>query len=164
LRVNIRPYSEEWPLAFARIRESLRGALSARAQRIEHIGSTAVPGLDAKPVIDILLEIHDVTDFDVREILKHAGYHLVVDEPGHRMFRSSSHDVHLHVWQSSDAEIERHLLFRDRLRENNADRLFYAREKRRLATTEWPTQNDYAQAKSPVIAQILARARESRKP
>jgi GrpB-like predicted nucleotidyltransferase (UPF0157 family) len=66
------------------------------------------------------------------------------------MFGNTSHDVHLHVWQSGDAEIERHLRFRDR--------------KRRLAKMEWATQNDYAQAKSPVIDQILARARKSSKP
>ncbi len=76
------------------------------------------------------------------------------------MFRNTAHDVHLHVWQSGGAEIERHLLFRDWLRENDEDRILYEREKRRLAAMEWPTQNDYAQAKSPVIGEILARARE----
>lgn len=164
MRVVIHPYSENWPLEFLQAKERLYGALSGHAKRIEHIGSTAVPGLDAKPVIDILLESHDVSGGALRAALESIGYSLIVDEPGHRMFRNTSHDVHLHVWQSGDAEIERHLRFRDRLREHDEDRILYEREKRRLAAMEWATQNDYAQAKSPVIGQILARARESPKP
>ena len=79
------------------------------------------------------------------------------------MFRSGEGDVHLHLWQTGDPEIERHLLFRDWLRESAEDRLLYEREKHRLAALEWPTQDDYAQAKSPLIAEIAARARRSGK-
>jgi len=160
LRVIISRYNENWPLEFIQAKKRLRDALSGHAKRIEHIGSTAVPGLAAKPVIDILLEFHDVNDADLRAALEDIGYALIVDEPGHRMFRNTAHDVHLHVWQSGGAEIERHLLFRDWLRENDEDRILYEREKRRLAAMEWPTQNDYAQAKSPVSGEILARPRE----
>ncbi len=79
------------------------------------------------------------------------------------MFRPLDGGVHLHVWRSGEPEIERHLLFRDWLRKNDEDRLLYESEKYRLASQEWRTQDDYAQAKSPVIAEIMARARESRK-
>lgn len=79
------------------------------------------------------------------------------------MFRSPGADVHVHVWATGDPEIERHMLFRDWLRQSDEDRRLYEREKYRLASQEWPTQNDYAQAKTPVVSEILARARESRK-
>ena len=164
MRVIITPYDENWPLEFSRVKRRLCDRLGARAKRIEHIGSTAVPGLHAKPIVDVLLECHEATGTDLRAALEGIGYSLVVDEPGHHMFRNAAQDVHLHVWRSGDAEIERHLLFRDRLRENEEDRRRYEREKQRLATMEWPTQNDYAQAKSRVIGEILARARESPKP
>ncbi|HEX5275841.1 MAG TPA: GrpB family protein [Candidatus Rubrimentiphilum sp.] len=135
--------------------------LGPRIKRIEHIGSTAVPGLDAKPIIDILIEVENVADANTQACLVRAGFLLVVDEPGHRMFRSAFDDVHLHAWQSGDPEIERHILFREWLRSNEADRQLYETEKRRLAMQDWPSQNDYAQAKSPVINEILTRARNS---
>src|SRR5581483_1387263 len=131
-----------------------------RAIRIEHIGSTAVPGLDAKPIIDVLLEVDNVADAQVRAALEKRHFTLIVDETGHRMFRSPSHGAHLHVWQNGDTEMDRHLLFRDWLRQSDEDRQLYQRENRRLAAIEWPSQNDYAQAKSSVIAQIIGRAKE----
>ena len=79
------------------------------------------------------------------------------------MFRPPDGGVHLHAWQIGDPEIERHLLFRDWLRKNEEDQLLYEGEKYRLASLEWPVQDDYAQAKSPVIDEIVARARESSK-
>jgi GrpB-like predicted nucleotidyltransferase (UPF0157 family) len=102
-------------LDFILAKDRLRETLGGTAKRIEHIGSTAVPGLDAKPVIDILLEVDSLTDPFVEISLEKDAYSLIVEEPGHRMFRSAGHDVHVHIWQSGSSEIDRHLLFRDRL-------------------------------------------------
>jgi GrpB-like predicted nucleotidyltransferase (UPF0157 family) len=163
MRVRLATYSESWPTKFEQVHKQIQLALGTCAKRIEHIGSTAVPGLAAKPVIDILLELDNITNPTVHEALAGGGFAPVVEEPGHRMFRSPDRDVHVHAWPTGDPEVQRHLLFRDWLRSNEADRRLYEMEKRRLAALEWPTQNDYAQAKSPIINEILARARESRK-
>lgn len=127
--------------------------------RIEHIGSTAVPGLAAKPVIDILVEVKSVKDPILQAALEQANFTLIVDEPGHRMFRFTNRAAHVHLWRTGDPEIRRHLLFRDWLRTNGDAQSVYEAEKRRLAARDWPTQNDYAQAKSPVIDAILKRAK-----
>jgi GrpB-like predicted nucleotidyltransferase (UPF0157 family) len=126
--------------------------------RIEHIGSTAVPGLAAKPIIDVLVTVADVED-EPRYLpaLQRAGYLLRVREPGHRMVRTPELDVHVHVWSEQDPAATAHLAFRNRLRSNTADRDLYAATKRRLAQQDWPTMNHYAQAKSDVIMQILGR-------
>lgn len=163
MRVRLATYSECWPTKFEQVHQHIHRALGTHAKRIEHIGSTAVPGLAAKPVIDILLELDDIANPAVHEMLAGIDLAPVVEEPGHRMLRSTDRDVHVHAWRAGDSEIERHILFRDWLRSNEADRRLYEAEKRRLAALEWPSQNDYAQAKSPIINEILARARESRK-
>lgn len=90
--------------------------------------------------------------------LVRAGYELRVREPGHRMLRTPTRDVHLHVWQTSSPEIERVLRFRDRLRASPQARSAYARLKRELATVDWEDMNYYADAKSDLIAAILAEA------
>ena len=163
MRVRLDRSSDEWPLKYERVSQQIGRVLGVRAKRVEHIGSTAVPGLDAKPIVDILLELDDVDDQDIHQALAGIGLAPIVDEPGHRMFRTAAGDVHVHLWASDDSEIERHILFRDWLRENEMDRRLYKREKYRLAAMEWPTQNDYAEAKTPVINEIVARARESRR-
>lgn len=161
MRVEIVSHATFGVEKYRECQEIITEALGPKIKRIEHIGSTAVPGLDAKPVVDILIEVDRVADPYIGRRLDGVGFSLAVDEDGHRMFRSASGDVHVHAWQSGDGEIERHVLFRDRLRSNEADRLLYETEKRRLAAQDWPTQNDYAQAKSPVINEILARAKLS---
>lgn len=147
-----------WPQRFERERERIAGALGALALRIEHIGSTAVPGLWAKPVIDVLVEAADPLDERLRERLESAGYALRVDEPGHRMFRTQAMDVHVHLWREGSDDVARHLLFRDRLRASPEDRDLYERVKRELAEQRWNDRNEYAEAKSPVIAEIVRRA------
>jgi GrpB-like predicted nucleotidyltransferase (UPF0157 family) len=150
-----------WPSRFEEHRARIAGALGPLALRIEHVGSTSVPGLAAKPIVDVLVAVDDVTSVDapaVRDRLAAAGYELRVDEPGHRMFRTAAHDVHLHVWPATGDDVRRHLLFRDHLRTSAPDRARYEAVKRTLATRDWDDMNDYAEAKSPVIAEITARA------
>jgi len=118
----------------------------------------AVPGLAAKPILDMLVTVSDVEDDALLEPLQAAGYELRVREPGHRMFRTPARDVHVHLWGAGDAEVARILGFRDRLRSSRADREEYERLKRELASREWEDMNAYADAKGPLIEAILARA------
>jgi GrpB-like predicted nucleotidyltransferase (UPF0157 family) len=158
----ITDYDSTWPTRFQRELARLRRALGATAVRIEHIGSTAVPGLAAKAVIDVLVAVEDLeNESTLLPTLEAAGYQLRVREPGHRMFRTPERDVHVHVWADSDPEVVRHLTFRDRLRRSPEDRAEYEQLKRDLATQEWDDMNQYADAKSELIAEILRRAESS---
>jgi len=159
--VVIVEYSEDWPRRYDAERARLAGALGARALRIEHVGSTSVPGLAAKPIVDIVVAVHDVDDEDAyRGALVDAGYVLRVREAGHRMFRTPARDVHVHLWNEGDPEVDDLLLFRDWLRIDAADRARYERLKRELATREWHDMNGYADAKGPLVNEIKTRARE----
>ena len=155
-------YDPAWPARFEAERERLRAALGERARRIDHIGSTAVPGLAAKPIVDILVEIDRFEeDAGYCESLQAAGYELRVQETNHRMFRTPARDVHVHIWPAGSEDVARHLVFRDWLRCHPEDRRLYERTKRELAARPWPDMNYYAEAKGPVIGEILARARSS---
>ena len=160
--VRVVPYDPAWPERFEAQRRRLRAALGDRAGRIEHIGSTAVPGLAAKPIIDILVEIDDLED-DAGYVpsLAVVGYVLRVREPDHRMFRTPARDVHVHIWPSGSDDVRRHLTFRDWLRFHPEDRQLYERTKQELAVRSWPDMNYYAEAKTPVIEEIMTRARSS---
>ena len=156
-QVVIVDYDPAWPARFERERDRVRRALGASADRIEHIGSTAVPGLAAKPIIDVLVAVADPDDDAlIVAAMEAAGYELRVREPGHRMFRTPARDVHVHIRSERDPELLRHLSFRDRLRRSPDDRLAYQRLKRELATRDWDDINEYAEAKGPFIAAVLA--------
>ena len=156
-RVRLSPYRPEWAERFAAERERIAAALGPAAERIEHVGSTSVPGLDAKPIVDILVAVADPADPGVGSALEAAGYVLRVDEERHRMFRTPERDVHVHLWVAGTDDVTRHLEFRDRLRASEADRRAYSELKHRLAEREWADINDYADAKGALIAEILAR-------
>ena len=137
--------------------------LGIGALRLEHAGSTSVPGLAAKPVIDIVLVVADSSDeIAYSPALESAGYALRVREPNwfeHRLFKGPDTNINLHVFSAGCPEIERMLIFRDWLRSNAADRELYARNKRALAQTEWEDVQNYADAKTAVVQEILGRAR-----
>jgi GrpB-like predicted nucleotidyltransferase (UPF0157 family) len=159
--IVIAAYDPAWPARFEHERVTIAGALGATVIAIEHIGSTSVPGLAAKPIVDVLVTVADVDDEDAYlPALEQAGYGLRVRERGHRMFRTPRRDVHVHVWAATDPEVRRYLLFRDRLRADADDRARYEALKRGLAEREWDEMNDYAQAKSALVEEILARAEE----
>jgi len=159
-RVVLAAYDPRWPARFSARATELRGVLGDRARLIEHIGSTAVPGLAAKPVIDIVVAIDDVDDERAYiPALERVGYELRVREPDHRCFRGGAEDpVNLHCYPPGHPEIRKYLLLRDHLRSHPADRDLYERTKRELATRPWRDMNYYAEAKGPVISDILARA------
>ena len=155
-------YDPAWPERFRGEETKIRAALGEAAIAIEHIGSTSVPGLPAKPIVDILLVVEDSgEEASYLPALEEAGYVLRVREPDfheHRMFRTPEKDVHLHVYSAGSPEIERYLLLRDRLRENGEERDLYVRTKRELARRDWPSMQHYAEAKTEVIEGIIARA------
>jgi GrpB-like predicted nucleotidyltransferase (UPF0157 family) len=156
--VEIVDYSPTWTQRFETERHRIETALGSTARRIEHIGSTAVPDLAAKPIVDIMITVDDVDDeSSYRERLEDLGYVLRVREPGHRMFRTPARDLHVHLWPAGGADERRHLLFRDRLRSHPADRADYERTKRSLAG-HYRDMNHYAQAKTEVIESILRKA------
>lgn len=151
-------YDPSWPVRFQDERAKIMAALGAEAIRIEHIGSTAVPALAAKPIIDVLATVADIEDQPrYLPALQRAGYVLRVREPGHRMVRTPELDVHVHIWPDVAPAVTRYLAFRNRLRSSIADRDLYATTKRRLAQQDWPTMDHYAYAKDDVILQILSR-------
>jgi len=160
--IALADYDPDWPVLFAREAARIRAALGGRAVRVEHAGSTAVPGLAAKPIIDIVLAVPDSSDEPAYvPALEAAGYVLRAREPGwfeHRMFKGPDTDINLHVFTAGGAEIDRMLLFRDRLRNHDGDRDAYLQVKRDLAKRTWRHVQHYADAKTAIVDQIIARA------
>ena len=130
--------------------------------RLEHAGSTSVPGLPAKPILDLILGVDDPADEPAYvPPLEGAGFALRIREPDwfeHRMLRRTDPVVNLHVFASDSPEIDRILAFRDRLRSHPDERARYAETKRDLAARDWVYLQDYADAKSEVVEAIVARA------
>ncbi len=161
--VQIVDYDPQWPRLFEREAERVRTALGERALMLEHVGSTSVPGLAAKPRIDMLLVVADSADEPAYvPALEKAGYVLHIREPDwyeHRMFKGPDTDINLHVLSLGCEEIERMLLFRDWLRRSDDDRRLYERTKRGLARRNWKYGQNYADAKTVVVEEIIARAR-----
>jgi GrpB-like predicted nucleotidyltransferase (UPF0157 family) len=162
-RVTLVDYDPAWPERFARERKRIRDALGERAVLVEHAGSTSVPGMAAKPIVDIVLAVPDPTaEADYVPALEAIGYGLHLREPGwheHRLLTPADRSVNLHVFAAGSSEIARMLRFRDRLRASPEDFDLYLATKRELAAREWRSTQDYADAKDPVVAEILTRAR-----
>jgi GrpB-like predicted nucleotidyltransferase (UPF0157 family) len=156
-------HDRAWADEYAEHEARVRAAVGEHAVAVEHIGSTSVPGLAAKPIIDVLLTVPDITaEEDYLEPLLAAGYVLRVREPGHRLVRTEQRDVHLHVLEPDDPAAGDYLLLRDHLRVDPEDRHLYESTKRELVTREWSDMNAYADAKTAVIEEIKQRARSAR--
>jgi GrpB-like predicted nucleotidyltransferase (UPF0157 family) len=159
-RIELRDCDAAWPLWYEREKARIRSALGDRVIRIEHVGSTAVPGLLAKPIIDITLEVPDsANEREYVSDLEAAGYVLRIREPEwfeHRLLKGA--DANVHVFAAGCAEVNQMLVFRDWLRANPGDRELYAATKRELAARDWKYGQQYADAKTPVIREITARA------
>jgi GrpB-like predicted nucleotidyltransferase (UPF0157 family) len=160
--VTLVEYDPAWPHLFDREATRIRDALGAQVLQLEHVGSTSVPGLAAKPRIDMLLAVIDSSDEGAyAPPLAAKGYVLRIREPDwyeHRVFKGPDTAVNLHVFTTGCPEIERMLRFRDHLRRDDADRWLYQRTKRELAARRWTYTQQYADAKTPVIEEILGRA------
>jgi GrpB-like predicted nucleotidyltransferase (UPF0157 family) len=160
--IELADYDVEWPRLFEREAARIRSALGPKALQVEHVGSTSVPGLAAKPIVDIDLVVADSSDEDayVPE-LEAVGYVLRIREPDwfeHRLFKGPDTSVNVHTFSGGCTEVERMVSFRDWLRTHKDDRELYLRTKRELATREWKYVQNYADAKSAVVEEILARA------
>jgi GrpB-like predicted nucleotidyltransferase (UPF0157 family) len=155
-------YDPAWPAEFERQAARIRQALGPRALGVEHVGSTAVPGLAAKPRIDILLVVGASADeASYAPALESAGYTLCIREQDwheHRVFKGPDVDLNLHVLTIDCSDIERMLTFRDWLRAHSDERERYLQAKRELAARTWAYTQEYADAKGEVVEQILARA------
>jgi GrpB-like predicted nucleotidyltransferase (UPF0157 family) len=157
-------YDTAWPTLFAREERRIRSVLGDRVLRLQHTGSTSVPLLAAKPVIDITMLVADVNDEPVyRPDLEAAGYVLRISESepewyDHRVFKGPDTNINLHVFSDGCVEFERMVGFRDWLRAHEEDRDLYERTKRELIAREWKFVQNYADAKSAVVAEIIARA------
>jgi GrpB-like predicted nucleotidyltransferase (UPF0157 family) len=153
------PSDPDWPELYSTIRDGVLGALGPAARSIHHVGSTSVPGLAAKPVIDVVLTLEDPDDEDTYvPPLAVVGYEVAVREPDwyrHRCLKRSDPWVNLHVFPHGCPELDRMLRFRDRLRSDPTDRATYQAEKERLAVHRWDEVQQYADAKTDVVARIL---------
>ena len=160
--VALAEYDPEWPRLYEREAARIRGALGPKALRLEHVGSTSVPGLAAKPVIDIALVVADTRDEDAYvPSLEDAGYVLRIREPDcfeHRLFKGPDTNVNVHTFPEGCEEVDRMVGFRDWLRTHDDDRDLYLAAKRELAQREWRYVQNYADAKSAVVRDILARS------
>jgi GrpB-like predicted nucleotidyltransferase (UPF0157 family) len=160
--IEIREYDPEWPALYAREEARIRLILGDRAVRIEHAGSTSVPGLPAKPIVDIVLEVLDSAAEDAYiPDLEAAGYRLSIREPEwfeHRLCKGPDTNINLHIFSAGCEEVGAMLRFRDHLRSNDSDRELYAAAKRELAARDWTYVQQYADAKTAVVRDILARA------
>jgi GrpB-like predicted nucleotidyltransferase (UPF0157 family) len=158
-------YDERWAVLFRREADRILAALGEQALQVEHTGSTSVPGLAAKPIVDIVLVVADSADEAAYvPALEASGYVLRIREPDwfeHRLLKGPETSVNVHVFSRDCPEIERMLLFRDRLRGDDSDRELYERTKRELAQKEWKYTQHYADAKQDVVEEIIARAREA---
>ncbi|WP_245884662.1 GNAT family N-acetyltransferase [Glaciihabitans tibetensis] len=157
--LELHDYDERWPAVFADHAHRIRDALAASDSDVEHIGSTSVPGLAAKPIIDIAVTVNDLTaEGQYLDALGGVGYELRVREPGHRLMRTPERDVHVHIYERGDQAVTEYLVFRDHLRADADDRALYEETKRRLLAKDWDDMNAYADAKTDVISEIKSRA------
>lgn len=157
--IVLRAYDPSWPAQYLAQRQKIVEVLRGQRIAVEHVGSTAVPGLCAKPILDILLLVEDAgLETQYVPALEQAGYVLRIREPDwyqHRLLKKAKPAVHLHVFSMGCVEAQRMLRFRDWLRRHPEDRTRYADAKRRLAGQKWTYMQNYADAKSEIVAEIF---------
>lgn len=156
-------YDRQWPTLFAELGTRLRGALGEAALRIDHIGSTSVPGLSAKPVIDVQVSVSSFEPLEAyRGPLEELGFVLRAQNPDltKRYFREQPGErrTHIHVRRAGSWPEQFALLFRDYIRLHNDDAKRYAELKHRLAQQYRDDRGSYVEAKAPFIWEIMTRA------
>jgi len=151
-----------WPDLYEREAARVRALLGDRVRLLEHVGSTSVTGLPAKPIIDMVLGVADPSDEPAYvPLLEAGGYVLRIREPDwheHRVFKGPDTDVNLHVFAADSPEIVRMIAFRDRLRAHDEERARHEAAKRELAARDWTYVQQYADAKGEIVEVIIARA------
>ena len=164
LPIRIDPHDDGWRREFERRAAALSAALGPVAQRIDHIGSTAVPDLDAKPTIDIQISVDDVEDLDrYRSTIERIGYvfhERSLQETDHRFFSAPGRKAHLHICPAGSDWERRHILFRDYLRTHPDAVDRYADVKHQLAGRYRTERDQYADAKTEFIDAEMMTAEE----
>jgi GrpB-like predicted nucleotidyltransferase (UPF0157 family) len=151
--IRVVAYDQAWPRMFEDERDRIAAALGPPAVRIEHIGSTSVPGLAAKPWVDIQVEVSSLRPAAAFVApLRALGYRHHPDDDDHEFF--DRRPYHVHVCAADGAWARRHLAFRDLLRADPAARASYEREKLRLAAIH-DDVHAYTEAKTAVIRSLL---------
>lgn len=166
--IHLALYDPEWPAQYLMLANQIHDALGDKVLLLEHVGSTAVPGLSAKPIIDMVMAVADSADEPAYvPPLEQKGFVLRIRESDwfeHRLLKAPEIQGNLHVFSQGCDEIGRMLTFRDRLRWNEADRILYEKTKRELAGRTWRHTQGYADAKTQVVEEILGRALSSSAP
>jgi GrpB-like predicted nucleotidyltransferase (UPF0157 family) len=164
--ISLADYDPDWPVLYEREARRVREVIGDRVHLLEHVGSTSVPGLPAKPIIDMLLVVADSADEPAYvPSMEAGGYAVRIREPDweeHRLFKGPDTDINLHTFSVGSPEIARMLAFRDRLRTHDDERERYLQTKRELAARHWVYVQDYADAKGEVVEEIVARAMADR--
>ncbi|OCT16927.1 hypothetical protein A8709_16775 [Paenibacillus pectinilyticus] len=160
---KIAKHDPQWKQEFVDLASKLRDSMGDQAIRIDHVGSTSVLGLDAKPIIDIKLSVRDIEDIlSYRGKIEKVGFILREDNPDQtkRYFREvpGNRRVHLHVRQAGSFSEQLNLLFRDYLRDHPADCLRYAEEKHRLFELFKNDRSSYVDGKAPIVWDIIHKA------
>ena len=162
--VNLTPYDSTWPLEFEAEAGRITRALDGLPLRLEHIGSTSIPGLSAKPVIDILAgRPGNIPGSSYVAAFKQLGYDHkgAYGIPGRNYFRRGSPRTHhVHMFSTSSEAWEEHLLFRDYLRAHPEIAREYETIKRELAVQFINDKENYTDAKGPFVRSIVRRARD----
>lgn len=168
MKIELEPYNPEWPGKFNEIKDLFYSSFGNKIAGMEHIGSTSVPGLGAKPIIDVLLGVNRLSDAeDIIPNMEHLGYEYVFKYedimPERRYFVKYNHDSqksihHIHSVEINSEFWNRHLLFRDYLRIHPEARDEYWELKKRLAAIDWEDKLGYTDAKTDFIRNIEKKA------
>jgi GrpB-like predicted nucleotidyltransferase (UPF0157 family) len=164
-KVQVVPHDPRWREAFAAEAEHVAAALGPNAVAVHHVGSTAIPGIHAKPIIDLLVEVRDLAELDARSAaMESLGYQVMGEYglPGRRYFRKDdlegTRTHHVHVFRAGSAEAERHLAFRDYMIAHPADAQRYGELKQKLAAEHPWSMDAYMDGKDAFIKEMERRA------
>ncbi len=159
--VELVDHDPSWAELFEAEKGRISGIFDGRAVAVEHIGSTSVPDLCAKPIVDVLVGLRDLelSEGEI-EAMRALGYQYLGEygRPGRLFFRKEPRTHHVHVVAHAGEHWERQLMFRDALRTDADERRRYDEFKRRLAAEGHP-RDVYTELKTPFIREIEARAR-----
>jgi GrpB-like predicted nucleotidyltransferase (UPF0157 family) len=168
-KVEVVPYRPTWRDAFETEAKSVSNGLGKNVVAIHHIGSTAIPNICAKPIIDLLIEVKDITDVDgQRSAMQSLGYEVMGEFgiPGRRFFLKNNQEGvrthHIQTFEIGSAQIERHLAFRDYMIAHPKDAQKYSQLKRELATKYPQNIDEYMDGKDEFIKEMDQKAAQWR--
>jgi GrpB-like predicted nucleotidyltransferase (UPF0157 family) len=164
-KIEVVPHDPQWQGAFEAEAKQIAGILGKNVAAIHHIGSTAIPNIYAKPVVDMLVEVKDITEVDRQGAsLELLGYEVKGEFgiSGRRYFRKDDREGNrthqIHAYESGSAELERHLAFRDYMIAHPEDAQSYSELKRKLAEEHSHSMNGYMDGKDSFIKEMDRRA------